>query len=88
MMAAPKQPEPPFRVVDLITTNEDRKFAPAARMAAVIIEIMQENGGCLPQDLNARGFTPAEVAQHWHMARSLAEVEMKLMNDKPAKPKT
>jgi hypothetical protein len=76
-----------LRVVDLITSDEDKKFAPAGRMAAVIIEITQENGRCLPQDLNARGFTPAEVAQHWHMARSLAAVEMQLMNDKPTKPK-
>lgn len=76
-----------LRVVDLITSDEDKKFAPAGRMASAIIEIVQENGGCLPQDLHARGFTPAEVAQHWHMARSLAAVEIKLMRDKPTKPK-
>jgi hypothetical protein len=75
-------------VVDLITSDEDRKFAPAGRMAAAIIEITRENGGCLPQDLNVKGFTPAEVARHWHMAKSLAEVEMKLMNDQPIKPKS
>ncbi len=79
---------PAIRVVDLITSDEDKKFAPAGRMAAAIIEITQENGRCLPQDLNAKGFTPAEVAQHWHMARSLAAVEIKLMNDQPIKPKT
>jgi hypothetical protein len=76
-----------LRVVDLITSNEDKRFAPAGRMAAAIIEITQENGRCLPQDLNARGFTPAEVAQHWHMARSLAAVEMQLTNDTPTNPK-
>jgi hypothetical protein len=81
-------PEPTIRVVDLITSDEDKKFAPAGRMAAAIIEIMQENGGCLPQDLNARGFTPAEVSQHWHLARSLAAVEIKLMNDKQTKLRT
>jgi hypothetical protein len=76
-----------LRVVDLITSNEDKKFAPAGRMAAAIIEIMQESGWCLPHDLNARGFTPVEVSQHWHMARSLAAVEMKLMSDETIKPK-
>ena len=84
----PMKREPSIRVIDLITSDEDKKFAPAGRMAAAIIEITRENGGCLPQDLNARGFTPAEVAQHWHMARSLASVEMKLMSDKPIKPKS
>jgi hypothetical protein len=78
MITAANQSEPSICVVDLITTDEDKKFAPAGRMAAAIIEITEEQGGCLPQDLNARGFAPAEVAQHWHMARSLAAVEMKL----------
>jgi hypothetical protein len=81
-------PEPTVRVVDLITSDEDQKFAPAGRMAAAIIEIIQEQGGCLPQDVNARGFTPAEVAKHWHLAKTLAEVEMKLMSDQPIKPKS
>jgi hypothetical protein len=76
-----------LRVIDLITTDEDKKFAPAGRMATAIIEITQEQGGCLPQDLNAKGFTPDEVAKYYHMAKSLAAVEIKLMNDKPIKPK-
>ena len=82
MLAARQQREATMRVVDLVTTDEDKRFAPAGRMAAAIIEITNENGRCLPQDLNVRGFTPAEVAQHWHMAHSLAAVEMKLMSDK------
>ena len=81
-------PGPTVRVVDLITSDVDQKFAPAGRMAAAIIEITQECGGCLPQDLNARGFNPAEVARHWHMAKSLAEVEMRLMRDQPIKPQS
>jgi hypothetical protein len=83
----PAKREPSIRVVDLITSDEDKRFAPAGRMAAAIIDIMQESSGCLPQDLNAKGFTPAEIAQHWHLAKSLAEVEMKLMREKPTKPK-
>jgi hypothetical protein len=76
-----------LRVVDLITTDEDRKFAPAGRMAAAIIEIIRENGDCLPQDLNAKGFMPDEVVKHYHMAKSLAAVEMKLMSENSIKPK-
>jgi hypothetical protein len=94
-MIAATQPEddsvkrrPSICVVDLVTCDEDRKFAPAGRMAAAIIEITQENGGCLPQDLNSRGFTSAEVAQHWHMAKSLADVEINLMSDRPIAPKS
>jgi hypothetical protein len=84
----PMKREPSMRVVDLITSDDDQKFAPAGRMATAIIEITQENGGCLPQDLNAEGFSPAEVAQHWLLAKSLAEVEMKLMREQPTKPKS
>lgn len=74
----------PMVVIGLLTTNDDKKFAPAARMAAAIIEITQELGGCLPQDLNKKGFAPEEVYQHWHMASSLATVEMKLMDEDSA----
>lgn len=88
MSAAQQQRGTGVFVVDLVTTDEGKRFAPAGRMAAAIIEVTQENGRCLPQDLNARGFTSAEVAQHWHMASSLAAVEIKLMNDKPIKQKT
>jgi hypothetical protein len=35
-------------VVDLVTSDEDRRFAPAGRMAAAIIELTQENGGWRP----------------------------------------
>jgi hypothetical protein len=88
MSAAQQRLEATMFVVDLVTTDEDKRFAPAGRMAAAIIEITQDNGWCLPPDLNAKGFSPAEVAQHWHMARSLAAVEIKLMRDQPIKPKT
>jgi hypothetical protein len=73
-------------VVDLVTTDKDKRFAPAGRMATAIVEITRVNGGCLPQDLNEKGFSPAEVAEHWNLAKSLAEVEMRLMGEKPTKP--
>ncbi len=75
------------RVVDLVSGEDDKRYEPAGRMASVIIEVTEEKGGCMPQDLNERGFTPEEVATHWHMAKSLAAVELKLMSTNPAKPK-
>lgn len=80
-------PQAALTVVDLVTSDDGKTFAPAGRMAGAIIEITREKGGCLPQDLNERGFTPTEVVKHWHMAQSLATVEINLMNDSPTKPK-
>lgn len=71
-----------LRVVDLVTTDGNKKFEPAGRMAAAIIQITREKCCCLPQDLNEKGFTSAEVVEHWHMAQSLAAVEMKLIDKK------
>jgi hypothetical protein len=75
-----------LKVIDLLTTDEDKKYEPAGRMASVIIEITHKQGGCLPQDLNALGFTSDEVAKHWHMAQSIAAVEISLMNDRDSYP--
>jgi len=80
--------EPPNHIVGLITSEKDRKFELAARMAVIIVQIIQINGGCLPQDLNEKGFTPDEVIEHWHMAQSLAAVEINLAANKSVKPKT
>lgn len=80
-MFSQKQKEETVRVVDLVTTNEHRKFEVAGRMAATIIQIIRVNGACLPKDLNARGFTPTAVIEHWDMAKLFAVVEMKLMNE-------
>lgn len=52
----------------------DRKFSAAERMATAIAKIIKGTGGCLPQDLNARGFTPDEVDRNWAMAKALADV--------------
>ena len=68
--------------------DEDRTFAPAGRIAAAMIAIIAEKGGCLPQDLNERGFSPRDVALHWHLAQSLAAVELKLMRERPTKSKS
>jgi hypothetical protein len=47
-------------------------FAVAERMATAIVEIIREQGGCLPHDLAARGFTYDEIDRHWAMAKALA----------------
>lgn len=54
------------------------KFAVAERMATAIVEIMKEQGGCLPHDLAAKGFTYEEIDRHWAMAKALAHVELKI----------
>jgi len=74
-------------IVDLVATDTNKKFEPAGRMATAIVEITQEKGGCLPQDLHAKGFTHLNVEEYWHMAQSLAAVELKLMGENPTKPK-
>jgi hypothetical protein len=79
--------KPPDHIVGLVTSDKDKKFELVARMATAIVQIIRANGGCLPQDLNEKGFTPDEVVEHWHMAQSLAAVEINLMA-KPGQPKT
>jgi hypothetical protein len=74
------------RIVDLVSSDDDRTYEPAARMAAAIVEISRKNGDCLPQDLNQKGFSPDAVAAHWHMAKSLAAVELKLMRHRQMMP--
>lgn len=69
-----------MRVVDLVTEKPEAKFGPAERMATAMVEIYREQGGCLPQDLIAKGFTPEEIDRHWAMAKALALVELNIMN--------
>ena len=73
--------QPSLRVVDLITTDANKTYEPAGRMAEAIIAHTQIHGRCLPQDLNAYGFSPDHIATHWHLAQALAAVELKLMQD-------
>ena len=77
-----------IRIVDLVSSDNDKRYAPAGLMATAIIEIMQENKECLPHYLNAKGFGPDEIAQHWHLAKSLAAIEMRLMGAAATKTKS
>ncbi|MFA4994112.1 MAG: hypothetical protein WC521_02280 [Bdellovibrionales bacterium] len=65
-------------VIDLISDNPKNKFAPYQRMANAIIDLTNKNGGCLPQDLLAVGFTKQETTDLWHMANAMANVELRL----------
>ena len=71
--------EPDMRVIDLETSNPGGKFSVVERMANAIVEIKQEQGGCLPHDLAGKGFTHDEIDRHWAMAKALAYVELKMM---------
>lgn len=68
-------------VLDLVTSDETKKFAPATSMALAIIEATLERGKCQTEDLYRKGFAPDEVALHEPMAQLLATVEMQFMND-------
>ena len=70
------------QIIDLVSSDDNKRYEPAGRMAAAIIEITQEHGGCLPQDLNIRGFTAVEVDKHWHLAKAIAAVEFRLLGKK------
>lgn len=61
-----------FFVVDV--ASESLKFSIAGRMAKVIMDLSKKNGGCMPQDLNAKGFTPQEVVGHWDAAHFLIAI--------------
>lgn len=65
---------PNLVVIDLISDNEALKFEVAGRMARTIMELNKRNGGCMPQDLNALGFTPTEVAENWNAAHFLIAI--------------
>lgn len=73
----------PTSLADASFGKANRKYGLAGRMAAAIVSITRDNGDCLPQDLNEKGFTPAEVSENWHMAKSLAAVELKLVGGAP-----
>jgi len=66
---------PNLVVIDLISDNEALKFEVAGRMANEIVELSKKNGGCMPQDLNARGFTPSQVSENWNAAHFLIAIK-------------
>lgn len=71
-------------VVNLISSDPEKRFAVHQRMAAAIVDVTKEKGGCLPQDLLERGFTKEETIEQWHMANAMAVIELKIMNSQAA----
>jgi hypothetical protein len=67
-----------MKIVDVENDDPEKQGEPSKRMARTIVEIIKETGACLPQDLNARGFTPDEVAKLWGMSKALAAQMMEL----------
>lgn len=54
---------------------EANPFPPdlAERMAIAMREKIEQDGGCLPQDLEERGFTPEEIDHAWLKAKDILE---------------
>ncbi len=66
---------PSLVIVDLISDNDSLKFEVAGRIAAAMLALKEENGACMPQDLNEKGFKPAEVANNWNAAHFLIAIK-------------
>ncbi len=43
------------------------------RMAEAMREKIEQDGGCLPQDLQECGFTPEEIDHAWLKAKAIVE---------------
>ena len=60
--------------IDLISDNKSLSFEVAGKIAETILELRRSQGGCMPQDLNAKGFTPLEVAENWDAAHFIISI--------------
>lgn len=67
----------PYRIVDQITTETDKRFELVARMADAIVEITIETGNCEQKNLLAEGFSYQDISVLWHFANALAAIEIK-----------
>lgn len=59
-----------------LSPEEERALV--ERMTTAILGRLREQGGCLPHDLNADGFTVEEINRHWTMAKAAAEFELRI----------
>ncbi len=72
-----------MKIVAMANNDHVEKLEPRLlRMATVIAEIIEDKGGCLPHDLEARGFTRDEINQRWSKAK---EASAALIMDAPGK---
>lgn len=67
------------QVTDWVGGTFDSKYVPHKHMANVIIDITNRNGACEPKDLLAFGFTRQQANDLWHIAKAMADVELRLM---------
>jgi hypothetical protein len=61
---------------DLAIDHSDKELPLHRRMANAIIEMIDENGECLPQDLLQLGFSKEETVEQWHKAYAAAYAEL------------
>lgn len=84
-MKAAAQPRPALQVMDIIDIDLGNKYSAHKRLANGIIHVTRKNGSCAEQDLLPLGFPIEEIAERWHMARAMADVELRLMNARSSK---
>jgi hypothetical protein len=60
--------------IDLMSDKQSLSFEVAGKMAEAILELRKTQGGCMPQDLNAKGFTPSQVADNWDAAHFIIAI--------------
>ena len=58
--------------------NSESEAEAAERMAAAIVEIMEQQEECLPHVLLEKGFTYAEINRLWARAKALAVFELRI----------
>lgn len=68
-----------MKIVDILTTGNNGKYAPYTAMANAIIDLSRQQGDCQPEDLLQAGFIPEDIQTRWHMAHAMASIELKLM---------
>lgn len=70
---------PALQVVDIIDIDLGRKYSAHKRLANGILHVTRQIGACTEQDLLPLGFRQDEISESWHMARAMADVELRLM---------
>ncbi|MDX9689757.1 MAG: hypothetical protein RBT70_04725 [Alphaproteobacteria bacterium] len=49
-------------------------------MMDAIVDVLKENGECVPADLKAKGFSQNDIERRWAMAYALARVKLNWMD--------
>jgi len=82
MTTALQTSTPALRVIDIVTSDKDKKFAPYQDMANAIIAHVGAHGRCEPEDLIKAGyFSREEISRRWHMSHEMAQIELRLANN-------